>query len=160
MNWTYLVTYLLPSVLWRCWLGGWKGIRPVKNWVVGAGVVICLEQGADLIGFTFLVQAHPGSPGKRTVKLVCVVTYLLWCFTAGWCGLVVPGQPRPPVITVQLRAVSDLSVSLCVRVSRVHSSQSSWCCWWCQRSVTTAQWSVQTGAIRWPFSTCRFVTGF
>jgi len=24
----------LPSVLWRCWLGGRKGIRPVKNWVV------------------------------------------------------------------------------------------------------------------------------
>ena len=25
----------VPSVLWRCWLGGRKGIRPVKNWVVG-----------------------------------------------------------------------------------------------------------------------------
>jgi len=24
-----------PSVLWRCWLGGKKGIRPVKNWMVG-----------------------------------------------------------------------------------------------------------------------------
>ena len=24
------------------------------------------------IGFTFLVQAHPGSPGKRAVKQVCV----------------------------------------------------------------------------------------
>jgi len=24
----------LPSVLWRCWLGGRNGIRPVKNWVV------------------------------------------------------------------------------------------------------------------------------
>jgi len=24
------------------------------------------------IGFTFLVPAHPGSPGKRAVKLVCV----------------------------------------------------------------------------------------
>ena len=24
----------LPSVLWCCWLGGRKGIRPVKNWVV------------------------------------------------------------------------------------------------------------------------------
>ena len=24
-----------PSVLWRCWLGVRKGIRPVKNWVVG-----------------------------------------------------------------------------------------------------------------------------
>ena len=23
------------SVLWRCWLGGRKGIRPAKNWVVG-----------------------------------------------------------------------------------------------------------------------------
>ena len=29
-----LVSKLLPSVLWRCWLGGRKGIRPVKNWVV------------------------------------------------------------------------------------------------------------------------------
>jgi len=26
---------ILPSVLWRCWLGGRKGIRPVKNRVVG-----------------------------------------------------------------------------------------------------------------------------
>ena len=25
----------LPPVLWRCWLGGRKGIRPVKNWVIG-----------------------------------------------------------------------------------------------------------------------------
>ena len=25
----------VPSVLWHCWLGGRKGIRPVKNWVVG-----------------------------------------------------------------------------------------------------------------------------
>jgi len=23
----------LPSVLWRCWLGGRKGIRPAKNWL-------------------------------------------------------------------------------------------------------------------------------
>ena len=57
----------------------------------GAGVVICLERGADLhtaqlmplqlvvsfsskiqIGFTFLVPAHLGSPGKRAVKRVCV----------------------------------------------------------------------------------------
>jgi len=54
-------------------------------------VVVCLEQGADLhmaqlmplpltvtcfskiqIGFTFLVVAHLGSPGKRAVKRVCV----------------------------------------------------------------------------------------
>ena len=66
------------------------GIRPVKSEWWGVGVVICLERGADLrmarlmplpltvscfskiqIGFTFLVPAHPGSPGKRAVKRVC-----------------------------------------------------------------------------------------
>jgi len=81
----------LPSVLWHCWLGGRKGIWPVKTELCGAGVVMCLEQGADLhmaqlmplpltvfrfseiqISFTFLVLAHPGSPGKRAVKWVCV----------------------------------------------------------------------------------------
>jgi len=25
------------------------------------------------IGFTFLVPAHPGSPGKRAVKRVCII---------------------------------------------------------------------------------------
>ena len=82
---------IIPSVLRRCWLGGRKGIWPVKNWVVGAGVAICLEQGADLymaqriplpltvscfskiqFGFTFVVTAHMGSPIQRAVKRVCV----------------------------------------------------------------------------------------
>jgi len=54
-------------------------------------MAICLERGVDLhmaqlmllpltvscfskiqIGFTFLVPAHLGSPGKRAVKQVCV----------------------------------------------------------------------------------------
>jgi len=33
--WSSVSLSLLPSVLWRCWLGSRKGIRPVKNWVVG-----------------------------------------------------------------------------------------------------------------------------
>jgi len=60
-------------------------------------MVICLELDADLhtaqlmplpltvscsskiqIGFTFLVPAHPGSPGKGAVKRVCVCV-LIWC---------------------------------------------------------------------------------
>jgi len=32
---TVCVSVGMPSVLWRCWLGGKKGIRPVKKWVVG-----------------------------------------------------------------------------------------------------------------------------
>ena len=38
----------MPSVLWRCWLGSRKGIRPVKTEWWGAGVVICLGQDAYL----------------------------------------------------------------------------------------------------------------
>jgi len=34
-SWSVYCTCTLPSVLWHCWLGGRKGIRPVKNWVVG-----------------------------------------------------------------------------------------------------------------------------
>ena len=82
------------SVLLRCWLGGRKGIRPVKIKWWGAGMVMCLERGADLhmfqlipppltiscfskiqIGFAFLVPAHLGSPGKRAIKRVCVCVY-------------------------------------------------------------------------------------
>ena len=82
----------VPSVLWRCWLGDGKGIRPVKTEWWGAGMVICLKRGADLhmarlmpllltvscfskiqIGFTFLVLAHLGSPGKGPLNgCVCV----------------------------------------------------------------------------------------
>jgi len=66
-----------------------------KQWWA-AGVVVCLEQGADLhtaqlmplpltvsclskiqIGFSFLVPSHLGSPGKKAVKRVCVCLPLL-----------------------------------------------------------------------------------
>ena len=58
-NWIYLLLctqllYSLPliisdifissSVLWCCWFGGKKVIWPVKNWVMGAGMVICLGE--------------------------------------------------------------------------------------------------------------------
>ena len=58
---------------------------------------ICLELGADLrmaqlmplplnvscfskiqIGFAFVVPAHPGSHGKKAVKLVCVCVCLVY----------------------------------------------------------------------------------
>ena len=43
-----LVIFHLPSVLWRCWLGSRKGIRPVKPEWWYAGMVMCLGQGTDL----------------------------------------------------------------------------------------------------------------
>jgi len=67
-------------------------------------MVICLERGADLhmaqlmplpltvsccskiqIGFTFLVPAHPGSPGQRAVKRVCVRVCICINVATGEC---------------------------------------------------------------------------
>ena len=118
--WSYLrflVWNLLPpntytTILWLIYkstccafsvltlLVGWQEGHPAckKTEWWGAGMVICLEWGADLhmaqlmllpltvscfskiqIGFTFLVLAHLGSPGKRAVKRVCV--YKSTCVT-------------------------------------------------------------------------------
>ena len=68
-----------------------EGHPACKNEWWGAGMVICLEQGADLhmfqlmplpitvscfskmqIGFTFLVLVQPGSPKQRAIKGACV----------------------------------------------------------------------------------------
>jgi len=70
----------------------WQEGHPAcKNEWWGAGVLICLERGAGLhiaqllplpcavscfskiqIGFTFLLPAHPGGPGQRAIKRMCV----------------------------------------------------------------------------------------
>ena len=61
-------------------------------------MVICLERGAVLAqlmplpltvscfskiqtGFTFLVPAHPGSPGQRADKRLCVCVCVCVCVT-------------------------------------------------------------------------------
>jgi len=75
------------------WQEGHPACKKTKWW--DAGVVICLERGADLhmalmllpltvscfskiqTDFTFLVPAYPGSPGQRSaVKRVCYYCYL------------------------------------------------------------------------------------
>ena len=91
----YVCLCVCLSVCLQCFDAvGWAGEKAsglYKQSGGGAGVVICLEPGADLhmaqlmplpltvccfskiqIGFTFLVPAHPGSPGERAVKRVCV----------------------------------------------------------------------------------------
>ena len=75
----------VPSVLWRCSLGGRKGIRPVKNWVVRCWRGYLSGVSADLhtaqllplpltvscfskiqIAFTFLVPAYQWCIGGYT----------------------------------------------------------------------------------------------
>ena len=84
MNYTYIMFTLLHFLCLQCfdavgWVAGRaSGLKKTKWW--GAGMVVCLERGADLhtsqlmplpltascfskiqIGFTFLVPAHRGS---------------------------------------------------------------------------------------------------
>ena len=89
--WVKMCLQGFDAVRWAA--GRASGLQKTERW--GSGVVICLEQGADLhmaqlmplsltvscfskiqIGFTFLVPAQPGSPGQRAVKrthtCVCV----------------------------------------------------------------------------------------
>jgi len=85
-------------------VGRRKGIRPVQTEWWGAGMVVCLEQGADLhmaqlmpllltifffskiqIGFTFLVPVHLCSPRKRAVNRVCVRVHVCVCVSVCNC---------------------------------------------------------------------------
>ena len=57
------------------------------------------------IGFAFLVPAHPGSPGKRAVKRVCVCVILcenMTLFTERRLWIPRPVQLRNPDITYGL----------------------------------------------------------
>ena len=52
----------VPSVLWHCWLGVKKSIRPEKIDWWGAGVVICLERVADCLHTVQLVPMPSQNP--------------------------------------------------------------------------------------------------
>jgi len=111
-------------------------------------MVICLERGADLrmaqlmplpltvscfskiqIGFTFLVPAHLGSPGKRAVKWVCVCVnvlnlmsseYVAHSSTAVLFILLGPAFCTPcPTWT---SCVSGIAISLALGVKNVHGA--------------------------------------
>jgi len=79
-------------------VGQQEGHPVCKKLGWGAGMVICLERGADLhmaqpmplpltlscfskiqIGFTFLILAHPGSPGQGPLNGCVCVHYCLFC---------------------------------------------------------------------------------
>ena len=81
-----------PSLFFPADIRASMRVKKLEWW--GAGVVICLERGADLhtaqlmqlpltvscfsktqIGFTFLVPSHLGSPGQRAIKWVCTFAF-------------------------------------------------------------------------------------
>jgi len=100
---------LVWGMLWRCWLGGRKGIRPVKNWVVGCWrgylgwaadlhiaqqmplplTVSCSSKSRLVLTFLVLpfwyLLCSPGwsrTNSRRAVKRLCVCVYWSESFTA------------------------------------------------------------------------------
>jgi len=100
LKYTLLLSYFSALMLLFGRQEGHPACKKTEWWV--AGMIICLERGADShmaqlmllpltvscfskiqIGFTFLVPAHLGSPGKRAIKRVCLSTQLMirWSFS-------------------------------------------------------------------------------
>ena len=52
------------SVIWHCWLGVRKSIRPLKIEWWGVGVVICLERSAECLHMVQLMPLHPKTPSS------------------------------------------------------------------------------------------------
>jgi len=115
---------------------GHPACKIIEWW--GAGVIICLERGADLhtaqlmplplivscfskiqIGFTFLVPAHSGSPGQRAIKRVCVRACVRACVRV-WCN----------ICTVCARITGLILWSLLL-VTSVWSGRIRSCSQWC-----------------------------
>ena len=102
-SFSFLLVLLLAFSALKLLVGRQEGhpaSKKTDRW--GADMVICLERGADLhmsqlmplpltdscfskiqIGFTFLVPAHPGSPGQSAVKRMCVCVCVCVC-SSSW----------------------------------------------------------------------------
>jgi len=96
-------------------------------WDWGAGVVVCLERGADLhiaqlmllplivsclskiqIGFTFLVLAHPGSPGKGPMCVCVCSIYYISLMSHGYFVLIQYGDYDEVTYQPEMLATEDL----------------------------------------------------
>ena len=113
----------VPSVLWRCWLGGRKRIRPEKNWVLGCwcgylpGAMCRLAYGPadDTATHCLLLQWNPDWFYLSGTGCVCV------CFSASQC------RARP--MTVPCSCAGACIPVTVVRWNGEPASVSSWCAW-------------------------------
>ena len=69
----YPPTYSLPSVLWRCWLGGRKGIQPVKK--LSGGVLAWLSVWSEVQTCIWPSRFHCHSLSLASVKSRVVLPF-------------------------------------------------------------------------------------
>ena len=74
--------YHWPSVLWRCWLGGRKGIWPVKNMSGGVLVWLSVWSEVQICIWPSWYHCHPLSVASVKSRLVLPFWYrLTWVVT-------------------------------------------------------------------------------
>ena len=72
------ITSILPSVLWHCWLGGRKGVRPVKTeWWPGR-VLAWLFVWSEVQTFVWPSWCHCHSLSLASVKSTLVLPFWYW----------------------------------------------------------------------------------
>ena len=87
-GWRHFCTFL-PSVLSRCWLGCWKGIRPVKHWWIT--VAVSTQQGPRLYRCVVatwrislvMTNCPPIGRGQGHVTHVLILGLMLYLWS-GW----------------------------------------------------------------------------
>ena len=72
----HCIANVLPSVLWRCWLGGRKGIRPVKN--LSSGVLAWLSVWSEVQTCIWPSWCHCHSLSLASVKSRLVLLFWYW----------------------------------------------------------------------------------
>ena len=114
----------VPSVLWCCWLGGRKGIRPVKK--QSGGVLAWLSVWSTVQTCIWPDWCHCHSLSLVSQKKVCVCqgyyqvsvilqTYLYSSAFRGWCASVLSFSSRngnTERCTRRLRSSTDQQSSL------------------------------------------------
>ena len=106
----------MPSVLWRCWLGGRKGIRPVKN--LSGGVLAWLSVWSEMQTCIWPSWYHCYSLSLASVKSRLVLPF--------WYRLTRVVPEKGPL---------NVCVCVCVCVSTVSKIMYSYCLlqeqqWW------------------------------
>ena len=75
-NFLFMLPIAVPSVLWCCWLGGRKGIRPVKN--KSGGVLVWLSVWSEVQTCIWPSWCHCHSLSLASVKSRLVLPFWYW----------------------------------------------------------------------------------
>ena len=107
-SFSFFTSFFLPSVLWRCWLGGRKRIRPVK---LSGGVLVWLPVWSEVQTCIWPSWCHCHSSSLASVKSRLVLPF--WYQLT----LVVPDKgPLSVCVCVCVCVCVRACVRACVRV--------------------------------------------